>query len=250
MSEAETNALANAEFYYDAYYKVLICKYHGVAVVGLNGHLKDAHNLRRKDERQPILDRYAGLVLVEPREITTPPPNGPPFEALRKPARAFRCDDCSDILRSQKAMQGHCNRIHGWRVTKTDRTHWSEVMVQSFFRGSNVRYFIVQTEPDEGDSDSTLASAASDRGEYNELRQKFLQEIKEGREKDAEQRKILDATMEKIDNTGWWTHTRWQMHFGDRHLGNFAHASQVARTAGARSARCEDNCYHDDQVRR
>jgi hypothetical protein len=59
------------------------------------------------------------------------------------------------------------------------------------------------------------------------LRQKFLREIKEGREKDADQRKILDATMEKIDNTGWWTYTWWQMHFGNRHLGNFAHASRL-----------------------
>jgi hypothetical protein len=30
-----------------------------------------------------------------------------------------------------------------------------------------------------------------------------------------------------IDNTGWWTHTRWQLHFGDRHLGNIAHASRL-----------------------
>ena len=33
--------------------------------------------------------------------------------------------------------------------------------------------------------------------------------------------------MEKIDNTGWWTHTRWQLHFGDRHFGNIAHASRL-----------------------
>jgi superfamily II DNA or RNA helicase len=49
----------------------------------------------------------------------------------------------------------------------------------------------------------------------------------EGREKAAEQKKILAAKMEKIDNTGWWTHTRWQLHFGDRHLGNIAHASRL-----------------------
>jgi hypothetical protein len=51
--------------------------------------------------------------------------------------------------------------------------------------------------------------------------------MKEGREKDAEQKKILDAKMEKIDNSGWWRHTRWQVHFGDRHLGNIAHASRL-----------------------
>ena len=33
--------------------------------------------------------------------------------------------------------------------------------------------------------------------------------------------------MEKMDNTGWWNHTRWLEHFGDRHLGNIAHASRL-----------------------
>ena len=88
--------------------------------------------------------------------------------------------------------------------------------------GGNVRFFTVQVK-----SEINGLDQASSRGAYNELRQKFLREMKEGREKDAEQRKILDATMEKIDNTGWWTHTRWQIHFGDRHLGNFAHASRL-----------------------
>jgi hypothetical protein len=71
-------------------------------------------------------------------------------------------------------------------------------------------------EPDEGDLDSTPASPVSGSGAYDELKRKFLQDMKEGREKDVERKKILDAKMEKIDNSGWWRHTRWQVHFGDR----------------------------------
>jgi hypothetical protein len=155
-----------------------------------------------------------------------PPADGLPFEALRV-RHGFCCDECGHLSVSSKAIQGHCNTKHGWRVTKADRTHWTEVMVQTFFGGSNLRYFTVQVEPDNDDSDSTLASSVSVSRKYDELRQRFLHDMKEGREKDSEQRKILDATMEKIDNTGWWTHTRWQVHFGDRHLGNFAHASRL-----------------------
>lgn len=227
MSEAETSALANPEFHYDAHYRVLICKYHGLAVVGVDGHLKDAHGLRKKRERQPILDRYAGLTLAKPREVVVPPPNGPPFETLRKPAQAFNCKECGHLSENRNAIREHCNTQHNWYVTKVDRTHWTEVMVQTFFGGSNVRYFIVQVNDDNDDSDSIPASSASRSDKYDELRRKFLQDIKEGREKDVEQRKILNATMAKIDNTGWWTHTRWQLHFGDRHLGNFAHASRL-----------------------
>jgi hypothetical protein len=46
------------EFYYDAGYSVLICKYHGPAVVGLNGHLKNA-----RKERQPIPGQHGRAVL-------------------------------------------------------------------------------------------------------------------------------------------------------------------------------------------
>ena len=49
---------------------------------------------------------------------------------------------------------------------------------------------------------------------------------KEGRRRQSE-KKVLAAKMENFDNTGWWTHTRWQLHFGDRHLGNIAHASRL-----------------------
>lgn len=227
MSEAETSALANPEFYYDTEYQVLVCKYHGLAVVGLDGHLRDAHGLRKKKERQPILDRYTGLVLVKPREVAIPPPNGSPFEALRKPTRAFKCAECDHLSESRHVLREHCNVKHKWYVTKADRTHWTEVLVQTFFGGSNLRYFIVRVDADNNDANSTLDSSASVSDKYDELRRKFLQDMEEGREKDSERRKILDATMEKIDNTGWWTHTRWQVHFGDRHLGNFAHASRL-----------------------
>jgi superfamily II DNA or RNA helicase len=231
MTEAETSALANPEFHYNALYKVLMCKYHGQGIIGLDRHLKDAHNLRTKRERQPILDRYAELVLAKPKDVALPPMNGPPFEALREPVHGFSCIDCGYLLANQKGIQGHCNKEHKWYVSKREPTHWNEVMVQTFFGGSNVRYFTVQVETDDEGSDnmpdSTPASPGSVNEADDELKKKFLQEMKVGREKDAERKKILDSEMEKMDNTGWWNHTRWPEHFGDRHLGNIAHASRL-----------------------
>jgi len=57
------------EFYYEADYHVLICKTHGLGVVGLEKHLKDKHGLLKK-ERQPILERYAGLAITTTRCCT------------------------------------------------------------------------------------------------------------------------------------------------------------------------------------
>ena len=98
-------------FYYEANYKVLICKHHGLAVVGLNGHLKDAHNLRKTKDRQPFLDRFAGLAIAKPADVVLPPMNGPPFAALRKPAPAFSCIDCGYLSTNKHAIREHCNRL-------------------------------------------------------------------------------------------------------------------------------------------
>lgn len=50
-------------------------------------------------------------------------------------------------------------------MTKVDRTYWNQVMVQTFFEGNNLWYFIVQVETDDEGSDntpdSTPASLAS-----------------------------------------------------------------------------------------
>ena len=76
------------EFYYEAEYKVLICRMHKRAVRGLVTHLRDAHGLKKK-ERQPFLDRYAGLTLAKPEDVATPPTNKPPFEALGDLEQAY-----------------------------------------------------------------------------------------------------------------------------------------------------------------
>ena len=92
-------------------------------------------------------------------------------------------------------MQGHCNKAHNWVYKKSDPTHWLKVKVQTFFNGFHQRYFVVQ-----------VVSAAEARATMSEadeeLKQKFLQGIKEGRENNTEAKKILDLKIEKIDNTG------------------------------------------------
>ena len=180
-----------------------------VAVIGLDRHLKDAHNLRKKRERQPFLDRYSGLVCAKPQDVALPKPNGPPFDALKGPMTGLSCVDCGHLLTQKKGMQEHCNKTDEWYVSKRDPTHWNHVLIQTFFGGSNTRFFTVAVEVPHDGIEPT--PAAQDRA-YDELRKRFLSGMEEGK---------------KFDNTGWWTHTRWQLHFGDRHLGNIAHASRL-----------------------
>jgi uncharacterized C2H2 Zn-finger protein len=223
VTEVTIPATFDDIFHYEPNYKVLICKLHREAIKGLEGHLKRSHGLKKAD-RQPYLDYLARLQLqlAKPKDVPIPDPSGPPVEALGEPLDAFQCKliTCGHVSINRKSMQGHCNKAHDWAYKKSDPTHWSRVKVQTFFNGFHQRYFVVQVV-----SAAEACVTVSEADE--ELKQKFLQGIKEGREKDVEAKKILDSKMEKMDNTGWWNHTKWPQHFGDRHLGNIAHASQL-----------------------
>ena len=173
MSEAAASTLANPEFHYDAQYRVLICKYHGLAVIGLDRHLKDKHNLRTKRERQPFLDRYGALARAKPQDVALPPPNGPPIEALKGPSKGLSCVECGHLLINQPGMQRHCNQEHEWYGSKRDPTHWTHVWVQTFFGGSNVRFFTVQVGAADTGPESTPASPVGSSGEYDELGRSF-----------------------------------------------------------------------------
>jgi hypothetical protein len=92
------------DFHYEAEYKVLICKIHKRAVKHLDGHLRDAHDLRKKKERQPLLDHYARFALARPEDVATPPTNGLLFKALGDPIFAYLCNGCTYISTSRKAI--------------------------------------------------------------------------------------------------------------------------------------------------
>jgi len=102
---------------------VLICKKHKQAVKGLERHLKDAHGLRKRKERQPLVNHYAELTLAKPEDVATPPTNRPLFKSLRHPQRAYQCNSCSYISTSHKAIRGHYNKKHQWRYSKETPVH-------------------------------------------------------------------------------------------------------------------------------
>ncbi|KAH7383393.1 hypothetical protein BKA64DRAFT_158943 [Cadophora sp. MPI-SDFR-AT-0126] len=136
------------DFEYNSDYQVLICKEHRQAVKGLKRHLKDAHGLRAKMEQQPILDQYGSLVLLPPKEVRQPPHNCAPFEALGKPLDGWCCSGsgCGHISVNYKSMRGHCNKEHGWQVSKEEPMYWTKVKVQTFFGVGFQRYFIVKCQ--------------------------------------------------------------------------------------------------------
>jgi len=200
----------------------LFCRKHRTGIRSLEGHLKDAHGLRTKKERQPILDCYASLVLLHPKVVRQPPHNCTPFEALGDPIDGWQCSDsdCNHISVNYKSMRGHCNTVHNWQVSKDERTHWRKVQVQTFFGVGFQRYFIVATP-------EANSEAHSDVEEDVAIRNQLLREFKDLNDQDQKRLEIVDDKTEKSDNTGWWSFVQWRPHFGSRNIRRIAHVSRL-----------------------
>ena len=61
---------------------MLICKKHKQAVKGLKKYLKDAYRLKKKKEKQLLVDYYAKLTLANPKDVATLLTNRPLFKLL------------------------------------------------------------------------------------------------------------------------------------------------------------------------
>jgi hypothetical protein len=207
-------------FEYNAEYEVLFCKTHKQAVRGLVTHLRDQHSLKEKKAWQPLVSKYGSLRLRSPKEVELPAAGGPPFAVLGTPLDGFQCDDCDYLTACKDSIQKHC-KIHGWRFSKTDPTHWNKVKVQTFFGIGFQRYFIVANQEHQEEAES---------GEQDEdalLRDQLLREFAEAEEQAQERLEIADSKTEKSDNTGWWNFVQWRPHFGSRNFRRIAHASRL-----------------------
>jgi hypothetical protein len=211
------------ELYYDPEYKVLICRKHKLAVKGLDWHLKDAHGLRSKKERQPILDQYDSLVLLLLNDVLQPPNNCAPFEALGTPLDGFQCIECGHISVNYKSMRGHCNKTHEWYVTKDEPTHWTQVKVQTFFGIGTRKYFTVRSLGPELVPIATVDLSHEEVVAAEQLQREFKELTKRHRER----LDIMEMETEKSDKTGWWNFVKWQDHFSGRNMRRVAHAGRL-----------------------
>ncbi|RDW92684.1 Orsellinic acid biosynthesis cluster protein D [Aspergillus mulundensis] len=133
---------------YDDRYGVLLCHecQYAIQKSALQSHLL-RHKIYRAD-RQQLLDVIAGLHLLEPDHVPLPPPESPPIKGLPVIA-GYRCTapDCANLCASLKRMKGHWRESHGLADASLTRP----VKLQTFFRGTKIRYFEVTPTADDAD---------------------------------------------------------------------------------------------------
>lgn len=149
---------------YDARYGVLICRECQYAI---QKSAVPSHLLRHKiyrDERRLLLSSISQLDLLEPHLVPLPDSASPPIDGL--PVISGYCcteSGCGNLCASSKRMRRHLSEVHGHNsgpVSSSSRP----VTIQTFFRGTKLRYFEVNTGAAQSDFLAEQLAVAGDSG--------------------------------------------------------------------------------------
>lgn len=139
--------------HYDADFQVLICTHCQYAIQpdALSRHLKEIHHIYRS-ARRPYLDAVRGLALTN--DVATPAESDFPVPHLAVFQGGLKCEasGCDYLCLSAKRMEMHWPAVHRCRGERG--RDWSRVPLQTFFRGTRIRYFSGPRRVQPGDDDA------------------------------------------------------------------------------------------------
>jgi hypothetical protein len=145
-------------------HRVLICKEcrYAIQPSAISRHLKELHRIYRSD-RKKFMEYAQSLDLAEPGDVILPEPNEAPVPSLLTTSGlACRASGCGYLCVSIQRMKRHWATVHSDVVA--DAAQWYPVDLQTFFRGNQLRYFIVcrnSTATSQPERNSTLDSKAT-----------------------------------------------------------------------------------------
>lgn len=129
---------------YDAKYGVIICREcrYAIQKSALQSHLL-RHKIFRH-ERHSLLSSIAQLVILEPEDVPLPPPTSKPIDSLPT-IPGFRCtlEECDSLYASSKRMRRHQLESHDICEADAAVSMVRSVTLQTFFRGTKIKYFEV-----------------------------------------------------------------------------------------------------------
>jgi hypothetical protein len=132
---------------YNTQHGVLICREckYAIQKSALGSHLL-RHKIYR-GERRRLLSSISQLVLLEPDDVRLPDAGAPPVDGLPI-ISGYRCTTpgCESLCASSKRMRRHWSECHG--VSDPPDSFAKAVHLQTFFRGTKLRYFEVALSED------------------------------------------------------------------------------------------------------
>jgi hypothetical protein len=129
---------------YNATYRILICRecQYAIQKSAVSSHLL-RHKIYRED-RQHLLSSIAHLDLVEPDHVLLPNSSSSPIDSITV-ISGYRCAEagCKSLCASLKRMKRHRNEVHNIGEDGASPLFSHPVKLQTFFRGTKLRYFEV-----------------------------------------------------------------------------------------------------------
>lgn len=136
---------------YSPTHRVLICHEcrYAVQKSAVSSHLLK-HKIYRGN-RQGLLALIAELDILEPHDVPLPEPTSPPIDPLPV-ISGYRCTastGCGNLCASSKRLSRHWKDVHGIsEQVSEDMSLAQQVKLQTFFRGTKLRYFEVTPHTD------------------------------------------------------------------------------------------------------
>ncbi|KAK7429829.1 hypothetical protein QQZ08_003674 [Neonectria magnoliae] len=139
--------------------RVLICRTCKYAV---QKSALESHLLRHKfyrGEKQRLMSSIARLELIEPDHVQLSSAGSPPIDGLPV-ISSYKCTaaGCGRLYASSKRMRRHWSESHG--VSDLAESAASSVALQTFFRGTKLRYFEVMVST--ASSTAVVATTATE----------------------------------------------------------------------------------------
>ncbi|KAK3322868.1 hypothetical protein B0H66DRAFT_555379 [Apodospora peruviana] len=142
-------------------HQVLICRKcrYAIQPSAISRHLKDLHQIYRS-ERQKLVAYTKTLKLADPRDVVHPLPSHPPVPLLPvENGLACTKAGCTHLCVTVKRMKSHWATTH--RNDTSTHPQRRPVTLQTFFRGNQLRYFIVSPPQPSAPELSSLPSSPS-----------------------------------------------------------------------------------------
>ncbi|OAG00849.1 uncharacterized protein CC84DRAFT_1262938 [Paraphaeosphaeria sporulosa] len=172
---------------YNPDYGVLICREceYAIQKSAVQSHLL-RHKIYRA-ERQTLLSEIARFELREPDDVDLPDPTTRPIAALPI-LDGYFClhDGCRNLCASVKRMRRHWADVHGGAENFGSMAR--EIKMQTFFRGTKIRYFEVSPELTEQMLDQEEATEEEDPVGLSE------EQLSDSPESDNEQASNIEGT--------------------------------------------------------